>query len=94
MIFKFIGTGFSYPVVSLLFQASNLLVRANAAMILVDAFPLQDPSAGLIQNDQLKQMQLDTIAVSSKASAPGPQVFLKFENCCNTFLVTARKERF
>ena len=81
MIFKFIGSVFSYPVVSLLFQASNPLVRANAATILVDAFPLQDPSAGLVQNDELKQMQLDTIAVSSKDSPPGLLVSLKFENC-------------
>ena len=50
------------------FQASNPLVRANAATILIDAFPLQDPSTGVVQKDELKQMQLDTIAVCIKGS--------------------------
>lgn len=45
-------------------QVANPSVRANAAAILFDAFPLQDSDANAAQTDQLMQRQFDVIGVS------------------------------
>ena len=42
---------------------ANAQVRANAAALLVDAFPLQDPDANVEETDSLMQKQFDILEV-------------------------------
>ncbi|XP_065053043.1 condensin-2 complex subunit G2-like [Rhopilema esculentum] len=58
------------PILWRALKAANPLVRANAASLLIDAFPLQDPSGGVVENDGLKQMQFDAIAELLQDSFP------------------------
>ena len=45
-------------------QVANPSVRANAAAILFDVFPLNDSNANVAQSDELLQRQFDVIGVS------------------------------
>jgi hypothetical protein len=45
-------------------QVANPSVRANAAAILFDVFPLNDSTANVAQSDELLQRQFDVIGVS------------------------------
>jgi hypothetical protein len=44
---------------------ANPNVRANAAAILFDVFPLNDSTANVAQSDELLQRQFDVIGVST-----------------------------
>ena len=46
-------------------QVANSAVRANAASLLIDAFPLQDPEANREVTDALMQKQIDILEVRS-----------------------------
>ena len=46
-------------------QVANPSVRANAAAILFDVFPLNDSTANIAQSDELLQRQFDVIGVST-----------------------------
>ena len=46
-------------------QVANSSVRANAASLLIEAFPLQDPEANREDTDALMQKQIDILEVSS-----------------------------
>ena len=46
-------------------QVANPSVRANAAAILFDVFPLNDLNANVAQSDELLQRQFDVIGVSN-----------------------------
>ncbi len=48
---------------SLLSQAANGNVRANAAALLVEAFPLQNPEAGVSEIDEVMQKQFLFLSV-------------------------------
>ena len=39
-------------------------MRANAASLLIDAFPFQNPSADMEENDELLQKQIDVLLVN------------------------------
>lgn len=45
-------------------KVANAFVRANAAELLIDAFPLSDPSLNAQENDELLQKQIDILDVS------------------------------
>lgn len=47
----------------LMLQAPNGAVRANAAAVLFDVFPLRDPDAEKPENDTLRQKQFDIFNV-------------------------------
>ena len=46
-----------------LYQVANASVRANAAALLVDTFPLQDPESNKEDSDALTQKQFDILQV-------------------------------
>ena len=43
---------------------ANVDVRANAASLLIDAFPLQNPESTREENDELIQKQITVLLVS------------------------------
>nr|XP_006818203.1 PREDICTED: condensin-2 complex subunit G2-like [Saccoglossus kowalevskii] len=49
------------PILWRALKCANGFVRANAASILIDAFPLQRPDAPIEENDALMQKQFDTL---------------------------------
>lgn len=46
-------------------NVASALVRKNAATLLIDAFPIQDPTAPAEETDALMQKQFDNLAVRS-----------------------------
>ncbi|XP_071503358.1 condensin-2 complex subunit G2-like [Diadema antillarum] len=49
------------PILWRAFNVANAAVRANAAALLIDAFPLQDPTASKEDTDSLLQKQIDIL---------------------------------
>ncbi|XP_041457703.1 condensin-2 complex subunit G2-like [Lytechinus variegatus] len=49
------------PILWRAFKVANSSVRANAAALLIDAFPLQDPEANKEETDALLQKQIDIL---------------------------------
>ncbi|XP_030855770.1 condensin-2 complex subunit G2 [Strongylocentrotus purpuratus] len=49
------------PILWRAFKVANASVRANAAALLIDAFPLQDPEANKEETDALLQKQIDIL---------------------------------
>ena len=45
-------------------KVANGLVRANAASLMIDAFPLRNPTDSAQENDELLQKQFDLLDVS------------------------------
>ncbi|XP_070535793.1 condensin-2 complex subunit G2-like [Ptychodera flava] len=60
------------PIIWRALKVANGGVRANAASLLLDAFPLEDPNSGTAKNDELIQKQFD--ALQSLLEDPCPLV--------------------
>jgi condensin-2 complex subunit G2 len=45
-------------------NVANAIVRKNAAALLIDAFPIEDPKLGPDEIDALRQKQFDYLGVS------------------------------
>ena len=55
-------------------QVANASVRANAAALLMDAFPLQDPESSKEDSDALTQKQFDILQVGSPMQRIGEEL--------------------